>query len=103
MVSNFNVVCTSGGRNVNVRLSIGEPKADQHPIYFQNKWLSSEKGVQVPNTVLEALEKIQKLALENNIPFEDLCSYALFKVNEDLLNTKLENNEAYNQILGFNG
>ena len=76
MVRSFNIPCNFNGQVSDVRFYIGEPNEEKNPIYFQTKWLGDTKGGSVPQDVIDSIEKIQKLAKQNNISFEDLCAYA---------------------------
>jgi hypothetical protein len=58
-------------------LYIGNPENEHHPVQFQAKWLSDERGISIPPEVMSSLEKLKKLADENGVPFEELCGYAL--------------------------
>ena len=56
---------------------VGEPSPRRHPLHYQAIWLRSERGGTIPPEVIESFGKLQKIALENRVPFEDLCVYAL--------------------------
>lgn len=80
---------------VPVALYIGDPHPDQHPLNFQNNWLSSVKGGQIPSDIMDSIAKIRDLAIKNNIVFEDLCYYAINVANGSLEN----NNEKFGEVL----
>ncbi len=82
MVKELKIPCNFGGQVSPVNLYIGNPNPNQHPINFQAKWLSEAKGGSVPQNIMESFEKIHKLAIDNNVPFEDLCYYAITIANE---------------------
>ena len=80
----FEIPCFFGGKKSMVPLYIGNPEPNHNPIQFQSDWLSKERGGQVPQQIIESLIKIQKLALDNGLEFEELCHYALEAANETL-------------------
>jgi hypothetical protein len=81
-VTKFNVPCTFGGQVSEVSIYIGSPEAKHNPIYFQAKFIQDVKGGVIPQAVLDSLEKLQKLSIENGVPFEELCRYALASIAE---------------------
>lgn len=87
MVKKFNIPCNFGGQMSPVTLCIGEPKEDQHPLNFQAKWISGDKGGQIPQDVMDSIQKLYNLAKKNNVVFEDLCFYAI-----NVANGSIENN-----------
>jgi len=89
MVKKFTANCHfQNGNTYPVVLFVGSPANGSHPLGFQSKWLSSEKGGTIPNEVMESFEKLQKIAEETNVPFEDLCSYVIEEINN---NNKIKN------------
>ena len=40
-------------------------------------WLSTIRGGTIPQEVMDSFERLHKIALENNVSFEDLCVYAM--------------------------
>ncbi|MDJ1258042.1 MAG: DUF2610 domain-containing protein [Candidatus Midichloria sp.] len=80
----FEVPCFFGGKKSMVPLYIGNPEPTHSPIHFQADWLSKERGGQVPSQIIESLIKIQKLAVDNGVEFEELCHYALEAANNEL-------------------
>jgi len=73
----FSVPCNFGGQNSPFTFYIGQPERKHHPLHFQADWLTKERGGSVPPDVMESIEKIHALAVKNNVPFEELCEYAL--------------------------
>jgi hypothetical protein len=73
----FTITCAFGGQNGNVTVYIGQPESAHHPIHFQSEWLSKEKGGVIPKQVMDSLAKLHEISIRNNVPFEDLCEYAL--------------------------
>ncbi|CAL7963690.1 hypothetical protein MIDIC_70056 [Alphaproteobacteria bacterium] len=86
-VVKMDVPCDFGGRVAKVAIYIGSPKMDQHPIFFQAKFIQSERGGTIPQEIMDSLEKLQKLALEHGVPFEELCKYALTSLGEGGVNS----------------
>jgi hypothetical protein len=82
-VTKFNVPCAFGGQASEVAIFIGNPEAKHNPIHFQSKFISDVRGGVIPQSVLESLEKLQKLSTENGVPFEELCRYALSSISEN--------------------
>lgn len=78
----FNVPCDFGGVKAPFTFYVGQPSPKNHPIQFQSDWLSKHRGGIVPGDVMEKLSKISDLAKKNNVPFEDLCEYALSSDDE---------------------
>lgn len=73
----FTVPCKFGEQNHPFHVYVGEPSPEHHPLHFQALWLSSIRGGAVPKEVMDSFERLHKIALENNVSFEDLCVYAL--------------------------
>ena len=86
IMKKFEVPCFFGGKKSMVPLYIGNPEPSHNPVQFQSDWLSKERGGQVPPQIIESLVKIQKLAADNGLAFEELCHYALEAANENLKN-----------------
>ncbi|MDR1498668.1 MAG: DUF2610 domain-containing protein [Rickettsiales bacterium] len=82
MTKKLTIQCSFGGKMSPVALYIGTPNPEQHPLNFQAKWLSSEKGGQVPANIMDSIAKIHKVAIANGVSFEDLCFYAVNVAND---------------------
>ncbi|MBO4956808.1 MAG: DUF2610 domain-containing protein [Rickettsiales bacterium] len=95
MVKKLTIPCSFGGQSSPVDLYIGKPNSAQHPLNFQAKWLNSEKGGSVPQDVMDSVLKIQKIAEQNNVSFEELCFYAITVANGSCK----ENIPEYNKLL----
>lgn len=76
-MQHFMIPCDFGGRKAPFPIYVGEPKADSHPLHHQSWWLSSERGGSIPQEVMDSFEKLHKIAMENNVSFEELCVYAM--------------------------
>ena len=83
MVKKFTANCNINGSNQPFTLYIGVPYPESHPLMFQSRWLSSERGGTVPKDVMDSFEKLQKIANEGKIPFEDLCAYVIEQINSE--------------------
>ena len=83
MVKQFTIPCDFQGQMSPVTLYIGHPEATHHPINFQSQWLSSARGGQVPQDLMDTLQKLHDLAIENNADFEELCYYALISATNN--------------------
>lgn len=81
-VTKFNVPCAFNGQASEVAIFIGAPETKHNPIHFQAKFIQDIRGGVIPQSVFESLEKLQKLAIENGVPFEELCRYALGSMEE---------------------
>ena len=73
----FSINCDFGGQKAPFTVYIGAPKDKNHPLQFQADWLAKERGGNIPQEVMNSLSKLMELAAKNNVPFEDLCAYAL--------------------------
>lgn len=73
----FTVPCDFGDKKHPFHVYIGEPVPNVHPLKYQAAWLKAKRGGKVPDDVMVSFEKLQKIALENNVSYEDLCVYAL--------------------------
>jgi hypothetical protein len=73
----FTIPCDFGGVKAPFHIYVGEPSADEHPLYYQAQWLQSERGGTVPPEVMESFQKLLAISVENNTSFEELCVYAL--------------------------
>lgn len=95
MVKKLTIPCNFNGSTAAVDLFIGNPNQGQHPLNFQTKWLSTEKGGQVPEDIMNSIAKVQRIAEQNNVSFEELCFYAITVANGSCKINKPE----YNKLL----
>jgi hypothetical protein len=86
MVKKFTANCDFGGRKVPVTLYVGNPAIGSHPLNFQNKWLSDNKGGMVPLNIMQSFAKLVEISEKNRVSFEDLCAYVIeeLKANESI-------------------
>lgn len=73
----FNIPCDFSSTKQPFHVYVGEPADDDHPLRFQSAWLNEVRGGNVPEDVKLSFERLHKIAIENNVSFEDLCVYAL--------------------------
>ena len=73
----INIICNFGGQKSPFAIYVGEPRDDRHPLQNQAHWLSTERGGQIPQEVMDSFQKLHDISKENGVPFEDLCVYAL--------------------------
>ena len=83
MIKKFTVPCDFGGQKSPFTIYIGDPEPNHHPLHHQSTWLSKERGGNIPAEVMDSIQKLQKLAEENGVSFEDLCVYALGAAQEE--------------------
>lgn len=79
----FKIPCDFSGQKVPFDLYIGEPRDDRHPLANQQNWLSTERQGTIPKEVMDSFDKLHKIALENNVSFEELCMYALGSASDE--------------------
>lgn len=73
----FNINCDFGGQLAPFTIYIGKPESTHHPLHFQADWLSKQRGGMIPGEVMDAVAKLQDLAVKNGVSLEELCVYAL--------------------------
>lgn len=101
-VTKINVPCAFGGQASEVAIFVGNPEEKHHPIHFQSKFIQDTRGGVIPQSVIEALEKLQKLSIENGVPFEELCKYAIESLhggsneNEQIASSEKEEEKSEN-------
>ncbi|HMQ60280.1 MAG TPA: DUF2610 domain-containing protein [Flavilitoribacter sp.] len=79
----FTIPCDFGGEKHPFQVYVGDPGVNVHPLYYQQRWLSDERGGYIPPEVMDSFEKLQKIAVENDVNFEELCMYALGQAAEE--------------------
>jgi len=84
----FEIPCTFGNKQSVTALYIGNPEPGHNPLHFQADWLSKERGGQVPPQIMQSLDQILKIAISNNVSFEDLCFHALSAADDALKNNQ---------------
>ncbi|WP_342225424.1 DUF2610 domain-containing protein [Rickettsia endosymbiont of Urophora cardui] len=78
----FDIDCDFGGQKSKFTIYIGTPQDGHHPLQFQSKWLSDERGGTIPDAVMDAVKQLYDISKKNNVSFEDLCVYALGTAQE---------------------
>jgi len=86
MVKKFTANCDFGSKKAPVTLYVGDPATGTHPLNFQNKWLSDNKGGSVPPDIMNSFAKLAEIATKNRVSFEELCAYVIeeLKSNDSL-------------------
>ncbi|WCR56849.1 DUF2610 domain-containing protein [Rickettsia asembonensis] len=94
----FEFDCDFGGQRAKFKFYIGTPQEGHHPLQFQAKWLSDERGGTIPDEVMKAISQLNDLAKKNGVPLPDLCVYALGSAQEAQTTPQEEDeNESENQ------
>ena len=73
----FTIPCDFGGQKSPFHIYVGEPDPSKHPLQNQAHWLSSERGGNIPQEVMDSFQKLHDISKENGVSFEELCVYAL--------------------------
>src|SRR4051794_16968646 len=73
----FTVPCDFYGVKYPFHVYVGEPSSTAHPLHFQSHWLQEVRGGTLPHEVMDSFERLHKIAIDNNVSFEDLCVYVL--------------------------
>lgn len=73
----FTIPCDFGDQKAPFSIYVAEPADDLHPLYFQQRWLKSERGGSIPQNVMDSFQKLHDIAKKNEVNFEELCMYAL--------------------------
>lgn len=79
----FTIPCDFGGQKHPFAVYVGKPDDDVHPLYFQQQWLSEQRGGSIPSEVMDSFQKLHNIAKENKVDFEELCMYALGQAAEE--------------------
>jgi hypothetical protein len=79
-VKKFTTNCNTNSGGVSpVTLYIGYPAKDSHPLAFQSRWLS-DRGISIPQNIMESFSKLMEISISNNLPFIDLVEYVIKEV-----------------------
>lgn len=79
----FTVPCAFGSATAPFTIYIGSPEPQHHPVHFQAEWLTKHRGGVIPGKVMDSIGRLYELAKKNNVPFEELCVYALKEFGDD--------------------
>jgi hypothetical protein len=79
MTKQFTLKCQAGKQDIDINFFVGNPNENSHPIGYQMKFFS-QKGIIIPEEIVQALGKLNEIAKQNRIPVEDLIGY----VSEEL-------------------
>lgn len=80
MVKKFTANCDFGGQKAPVTFYIGMPANGMHPLNFQSKWLSGNRGGNVPPDIMDSFAKLSEISEKNHVSFEDLCAYVIEEI-----------------------
>ncbi len=83
MIKELSVNCKFKTAEAPVVFYVGDPSDENHPIYFQAKWLSEKKGGTVPTEILESFSELQKVAIKNHVSFQELCGFVIEELNSN--------------------
>jgi hypothetical protein len=83
MVKKFTANCNFGGRVSPVTLYVGNPAQGSHPLSFQSRWLTEERGGSIPQNIMDSFAKISEIAEKNKVSFEELCAYVIDEINSN--------------------
>jgi len=73
----FTVPITCGTIKTPFHVYVWDWKLDKPPTTSQFDWVEKARGCEVAKDVVEAFEKLYKIARENNVSFQELTVYAL--------------------------
>ena len=76
-VKKFTINCDYAGQLSPTTVYIGNPKEGNGPLYFQQNWLSTEKGGVIPAEINSLLDELKQISIKNSVDFPSLCAYAL--------------------------
>ncbi|MBM5782638.1 MAG: DUF2610 domain-containing protein [Pelagibacterales bacterium] len=82
MVKKFTTNCDFSGTKHPVTFFVGDSFSGVHPLAFQSRWLSKEKGGNVPNEIMDSFSKLKDIADQSKVSFEELCGYVIDELNE---------------------
>lgn len=80
MVRKFSLNCKIGGVESPVNFYVGDPQETSHPIGYQMKYLN-QRGVNIPESIVNSMASLNEIAKKNRIPFEDLIQYVSDQLN----------------------
>lgn len=82
MVKKFTTTCNfQGGQKFPVTFYVGDAHVGVHPLAFQSRWLSKEKGGTIPEDIMDSFSKLKDIADANKISFEELCGFVIDEIN----------------------
>lgn len=73
----FSLPCDFNGQISPFVVYIGDPKLEAHPLQNQSQWLTKERGGTISPVIMESLKELHKISIENKLPFDELCEYAV--------------------------
>jgi hypothetical protein len=82
MVKKFSLNCNVGSTNSVIDFYVGDPQETSHPIGYQMKYLS-QRGVVIPENVINSMASLNEIAKKNHIPFEELIQFVSDELNSE--------------------
>jgi hypothetical protein len=82
MVKKFTANCDFGGKKAPVTLYIGNPSPGSHPLQFQGRWLSDNKGGSIPPDIMQSFGKLVEISEKNRVSFDELCAYVIEEIQQ---------------------
>lgn len=82
MVKKFTTNCDFGGKKAPVTLYIGNPSPGSHPLQFQGRWLSDNKGGSIPLDIMQSFGKLVEISEKNRVSFDELCAYVIEEIQQ---------------------
>ena len=82
MVRKFSLNCKVGTAEMALNFYVGDPQETSHPIGYQMKYLT-QRGVAIPENVINSMASLNEIAKKNHIPFEDLIQFVTDELNSE--------------------
>lgn len=76
------IPCYIDGQKTIVDVFIGRPKDHGNPLGFQSKFLSENKGVRIPDSIINSFNKLVDIAKKYDVSLQDLCLEAFSAVSD---------------------
>ncbi|MBL3284328.1 DUF2610 domain-containing protein [Rickettsiales endosymbiont of Paramecium tredecaurelia] len=93
----FVVDCDFGGQMFASVIYLGSAQSDHHPLYFQADIMSKSRGGTIPGPVMDAIGRLNTIALKNLVELDALCVYAIgsaqIQTSQDSQEASVENEE----------
>ena len=100
MIKQLTINCKFKTTSTPVTFYVGDPSDDNNPIHFQSKWLSEKKGGAIPQETIDSFAELQKIASQNRVSFQELCSFAIEELS-DKKNTLAQKQRIHNNLLAI--
>jgi hypothetical protein len=76
-------VIASDGSRIRYPIYIGEPIKGAHPLEQQAAALRRERGLVIPQEIMDSFEKLAAIAVENDVNFRELVVHAMSEATEE--------------------